>query len=40
MPLSSALKAELDRRNASFDEDRSRAIPWQEARAKLRQHRT
>jgi putative addiction module component (TIGR02574 family) len=40
VPLSAALKTELDRRNARFSEDRARAVPWQEVRAKLRPHRT
>jgi len=38
MPMSAALKAELDRRNASFAEERERAVPWSEFRAKLRPH--
>ncbi|HLY58585.1 MAG TPA: addiction module protein [Stellaceae bacterium] len=36
LPLSDELKAELDRRDASFAEDCARAIPWSDVRAKLR----
>jgi putative addiction module component (TIGR02574 family) len=35
-PLSDALKADLDRRNARFAEDRARAVLWSEVREKLR----
>ena len=36
LPMSDATKAELDRRNTSFDTDRLAAVPWSEVRAKLR----
>lgn len=36
LPLSAEWKAELDRRNANFADDRAHAIPWRDVRAKLR----
>lgn len=36
VPLSDGMKAELDRRNATFRETRLHAVPWTEVRAKLR----
>jgi putative addiction module component (TIGR02574 family) len=35
-PVPPALKETLDQRNAAFAEERARAIPWSEVRAKLR----
>jgi len=40
LPLSEQLKAELDRRNAGFAEDRAHAAPWSEVRDRLRQPRS
>jgi len=40
VPVPTELKAELDRRNAAFDADRSRAVPWEDVRAKLRSRRS
>ncbi|RAU20718.1 addiction module component, tigr02574 family protein [Paramagnetospirillum kuznetsovii] len=40
LPLSAEWKAELDRRNATFSDDRAYAIPWSEVRAKLRPGRS
>jgi len=36
VPLSAEMKAELDRRNASFSEARAHAVPWADVRARLR----
>lgn len=36
LPLSAEWKAELDRRNATFADDRTHAIPWGDLRARLR----
>lgn len=36
VPLSADLKAELDRRDASFAEARAHAVPWADVRARLR----
>lgn len=36
VPLSAEMKAELDRRNASFAEARVHAVPWADMRARLR----
>jgi putative addiction module component (TIGR02574 family) len=36
LPVSDAWKAELDRRNATFAQDRKQASPWHEVRARLR----
>jgi len=36
LPVTAEWKAELDRRNARFDEERVHAIPWDDLRAKLR----
>lgn len=35
-PLSAELRAELDRRDASFAQARAQAIPWAEVRGRLR----
>lgn len=40
VPVPADLKAELERRNAAFDADRSRAASWEEVRAKLRSCRS
>ena len=39
MPVTDAQRAELDRRIASFDQDREHAVPWEEFEAELRQRR-
>lgn len=36
LPISPEWEAELDRRNARFDEDRGHAVPWASVKAKLR----
>lgn len=36
LPISPEWAAELDRRNARFDEDRGSAAPWASVKAKLR----
>ncbi|PWC32563.1 addiction module protein [Azospirillum sp. TSO35-2] len=36
VPLPAGMKAELDRRNASFPETRAQAVPWADVRARLR----
>ena len=36
IPVPADLKAELDRRNAAFSENRLHAVPWTTVRAKLR----
>lgn len=36
IPLSAGMKAELDRRNASFSETSAQAVPWATVRARLR----
>lgn len=36
VPVPVDVRAELDRRHATFDQDRAKAIPWSEVRAKLR----
>lgn len=36
LPLTAEWKAELDRRNARFDEERGHATSWGDLRAKLR----
>ena len=37
-PLTPEQTAELDRREALYREDPSRAIPWEEAHAQVREH--
>lgn len=39
VPVPAELKAELDRRNAAFAENRTHAVPWATVRAKLRPDR-
>lgn len=39
IPVPADVRAELERRNATFEEDRVRAVPWSEVRAKLRSTR-
>jgi len=36
LPISPEWEAELDRRNARFDEERGSAVPWASVKAKLR----
>ncbi|MEC4592396.1 MULTISPECIES: addiction module protein [Nitrospirillum] len=40
LPISEALAAELDRRDATFEEDKRHAVPWSEVRASLWRNRT
>jgi len=35
-PVSVETRAELDRRNASFEDDKRNAVPWSEMRERLR----
>jgi len=37
IPLTAGMRAELDRRNASFSETSAHAVPWETVRARLRQ---
>ena len=39
IPVTAAQSAELERRIASFDQDREDAVTWEELRSKLRQQR-
>lgn len=36
VPVPADLRAELDRRNTAFPDERKRAVPWSEVRAKMR----
>lgn len=39
VPVTAAQRAELDRRIASFDQDRENGISWEELKSELRQRR-
>jgi putative addiction module component (TIGR02574 family) len=39
VPVTAAQRAELERRIASFEQDRENEVPWEQLRSKLRQQR-